>query len=174
MNRAQLIETNLAAKKVAATTQAMLNDRAASEFAEEGVAPSWKSTDFQAVANMTSGGPFVEDSAALQAWIEHNYPDEIETVTRVRPAFLSALIDRAAKCGAEMHLPIDIDGTTVIPGMSWREGGQFSHIAVTAKAPLKARLNELAEAVLNGHLPMALPSSFHPDAAAPVTSEVAA
>jgi hypothetical protein len=165
VNRAQLIELNLAAKRVAATTQQMLNDRAAAEFADEGVAPSWKSGDFNAVANMSRGGPYVSDADALQAWVAVNYPTEIETLVRIRPAFVSALVDRAAKAGAEDQLPLDADGERIIPGMSWSAGGQFSHMSVTAKAPLKARLDELATAVLGGHLPMALPSSFHPDAA---------
>lgn len=164
MNRAQLIETNLAAKKVAATTQEMLNDRAAREFAEEGVAPSWKSADFNAVANMVQGGPVIDDAAVLQAWVAVAHPEEIETITRVRPAFVAALLNRAKTFGDELHVPMEGDGT-IIPGLGWREGGEFSHISVTAKAPLKARLNELADAVVNGHLPMALPSSYSPDGA---------
>ena len=50
----------------------------------------------------------VANENALLAWVADNHP-EIETVTRIRPAFLTSLLDKAKRVGAM----VDSDGVVI-------------------------------------------------------------
>ena len=153
MNRADLIRTMAAARRVADVAKDMLTRDAAADYEEQGTAPTWNSKEFRVTSAVKQGGPVVMDDKALLAYVEKNYPTEVQTVKQINPVFLKVLLDNAAKLGD----PVDKDGT-VLPGVEWREGGEFSHISVTLKEPLKAELNELETAVRSGGWRMALPA----------------
>lgn len=51
----------------------------------------------------------VANENALLAWVADNHPTEIETVTRIRPAFLTSLLDKAKRVGAM----VDSDGVVI-------------------------------------------------------------
>lgn len=142
----------MAAKRAAEVTRAMLDADAAAEYAEHGTAPTWRSPDFTVTAAVKSGGPVVVDDAAFLRWVKVAHPDEVETLERVRPAFVTALLATASRLGE----PCDSDGT-VVEGMGWRDGGEYSHIAVKPSASLRARLDDFGAAIEAGVLPFALP-----------------
>jgi hypothetical protein len=153
VNRSDVILMNLAAKKAVEVTKQMLEQEAALEYAEQGTAPSWRGRDFTVSSAVKQGGPAIVDDAAFLAWVERSYPSEVETVRRVRPAYVSAILAQAARLAA----PCDSDGT-LIPGMAWRDGGEFSHLAVKPSADLRARLDAFGVAIIAGEFPFALPA----------------
>jgi len=55
----------------------------------------------------------ISDPGAFHRWVEKNRPEEIETITRVRPAFAKAVLTRAQRLGT----PVTEDGEE-IPGVS--------------------------------------------------------
>jgi|SRR5262245_20602348 len=63
----------------------------------------------------------VADRDEFQAWVAEHYPDEIETVTRVKPAFEDRLLTQAA--GADM--PVDIQTGALIPGVGMSHGAPY-------------------------------------------------
>jgi hypothetical protein len=76
----------------------------------------------------------VSDMPALVAWVERNYTTELELVTAVRPAFLTAILTASKEAG-EPCMP---DGTLDVPGVSVRRGNP----RIVAR-PDKARAAEL-------------------------------
>jgi hypothetical protein len=61
---------------------------------------------------------YVVDDAKFLAWVQANYPHEVETVSRVRPAFQRVVLDASKKFGA----PMAPDGTLDVPGVYVRTG----------------------------------------------------
>jgi len=76
----------------------------------------------------------VADMPALVAWVERNYTTELELVTAVRPAFLTAILTASKEAGE----PCAPDGTLDVPGVSVRRGSP----RIVAR-PDKARAAEL-------------------------------
>lgn len=60
----------------------------------------------------------VVDEDKLAAWVEQNYPTEVEYTVRVRPVFLKQLQDAAKKAGA----PVDPTTGEEIPGLEVTTG----------------------------------------------------
>lgn len=85
----------------------------------------------------------VTDPAALTAWVEEHYTTELELVTSVRPAFLTAILE-ATKAAGEPCAP---DGTLGVPGLSVRSGAPRIVVrpdkARAADLWLEARANPL-------------------------------
>lgn len=90
----------------------------------------------------------VTDEDAFFDWVAENRPDQIETVTRVRPGFAQAVTDQAKKDGAavdkttgetipgvtlgqgEPHPKVDlVDGAHELVAEAWRDGSLTEHIA---------------------------------------------
>jgi hypothetical protein len=63
----------------------------------------------------------VADEDDFMGWVTENHPDEIETVTRVKPGFADRLLTQAAGAGA----PIDVTTGELIPGVGISVGAQY-------------------------------------------------
>jgi hypothetical protein len=72
----------------------------------------------------------VTDEAAALAWAEKNYPDEVQTVRAIRPAFLKKLLDVAAS------LPVGSEGLDpatgqVLPFIEVLQGSPYVTVTTT-------------------------------------------
>lgn len=67
--------------------------------------------------------PFVKDPEALLAFVKHNHPTEVVTVPAVRPAFVTALLNRI-EWAADIQEFIDPETGEAIPGIDLTEPGQ--------------------------------------------------
>lgn len=114
-----------AARAKAAKFREELTADAQAEYAEQGTAPTWRLPDIGTVTLPVSRDTvYVADEHALIEWVHRNAPEEIETTYRVRPAYVTALLDSVhAVDGLDGYVVADNEGT-VIPGLAVREGGQ--------------------------------------------------
>lgn len=71
----------------------------------------------------------VADEEELMAWVGANHPGEIETVTRVRPAFVNQLLADTCAAGS----PVDVDTGELIPGIGVTKGEPY--ISTSQKKP---------------------------------------
>lgn len=98
----------------------------------------------------------VEDEAALLAWVAEHHPSEVQTVRSVRPAFLTALLERARVAGE----PVDPQTGEVIPGVSVGAGEPYPQVRLTADADALVAVEWQA-----GRLPAPLLSALGVEAA---------
>jgi hypothetical protein len=99
----------------------------------------------------------VEDAKALIEWLRINYPEQVQTIetSMVRPAYLSVLLDLAARNAADIDgpgpVPVDGDTGAVIPGVraKWVEGT----VRVVAEHAAKTRAASLLLAAMDDHAP---------------------
>ena len=140
MNRQELITRTLLLEQVAAEARAraaklreQLAGAALAELAEQGTAPTWKVKDVGTVWLPTSTETvYVADAGTFTAWVKARRPDEVETLHRVRPAFVGALLDAVAHDQERVFVPsvesspvdvfADLSGE-VVDGLSVRPGG---------------------------------------------------
>jgi hypothetical protein len=66
-------------------------------------------------------GSAIADEAAYRAWVERTHPEEIETVTRVRPDFTDRLKAVARKLGE----PVDPATGEQVPGLVVTQGDPY-------------------------------------------------
>lgn len=66
--------------------------------------------------------PAVKSPTELLEYVKHTFPTEVEVTTRVRPAFVSALLDRV-EWDAETQQFIDPTTGEAIPGLDWSAAG---------------------------------------------------
>lgn len=155
LNRAQLVEramffASLAtkAKEAADRIRSELEEQARAELESTGAAPTWRIPGVGTIPlALTQDTVDVVDEAAYRAYVATRYPDEVETVTQVRPAFSKQLREQAAKRG----VAVDDEGT-VIPGTVFRPGGEAKGISIRPAAPAKEASLELAEAFVDSLL----------------------
>lgn len=81
----------------------------------------------------------VTDEAAFIRWVGTRYPTEVTTVTTVRPAFRSKLIEHAKKIGEA----VDPDSGEVVPGVQVSFGDP--HLAVTPTSNAHKLADELVQ-----------------------------
>lgn len=108
---------------------------ARAEFEEQGTAPTWRIPDVATVAaSVSHAAVVVDDEGSFTAWVAKRYPTEVETVQRVRPAWLTGFLAKAFGAAGVVSDP----GTgEVVPGLGIRRGGDFAGISVRATPEAK-------------------------------------
>lgn len=76
----------------------------------------------QVTIGQKAAGAFVSNPAHLLAYVQHNYPGEVVTVPQVRPAFVTALLQRVV-WAEELQEYVDPESGEAIPGLSMSEPG---------------------------------------------------
>lgn len=134
------------AKARGAQAREQLDAQARGEFTRDGIAPTWRIPGVGTVPlALTADRVDVVDEAAYTAWVFEHRPDEVETITRVRPAYDKHVREGAAKRGAACTA----DGE-VIPGLRFTPGGEAKGIAIRASSDAKDGAAQLATAALDG------------------------
>lgn len=126
---------------------------AKAEYLEQGTAPTWRMPGITVTTAITHPSVRVADDKALLAYVARRYPTEVETIRRVRGAFLADLLARLAQAGE----PLADDEGTVIPGLEYVAGGEFRAISVRVEPGLRARLRGEVRTALEAGVPLALP-----------------
>jgi hypothetical protein len=164
MSRADTVKTILIleafadeARRRAAEHRELLNEQALAELDQQGTAPTWRLPDIaQVTLPLSKQKVEVVDADQLRAWVEARQPEEVETVstTRVRPAFVGALLEFLVVAdGVVMHP----ETGEVVPGLKVRKGGEPGSIRITPDrgvrafvASTAAEMLGTAQAALNG------------------------
>ncbi len=130
-------------------------EQARAELARDGVAPTWRIPGLGTVPlAVTQPSVTVVDEQAYLAWVAERHPTEVEEVVRVRAAFDADL--RRQLAAAECDPPCT-PGGEVIPGLSFRPGGQPAGVSVRATSAAKATALAVARDVLDSLRPTAPP-----------------
>ena len=155
MSRADIVRNILVleafaaeAKTIAARHRARLAETARTELEQEGTAPSWRLPDVARVVLPVSQQQIVvTDSAALQAWVEHHNPEEIEEVTtrKVRASYVTVLLGEVI---AEGTAAVWKQTGEIVPGITVRPGGQPGALTITAEKGVKAYVADTVSAML--------------------------
>jgi hypothetical protein len=96
-----------------------LATQAATEWTEQGAAPTWRMPDVGTVTlPVSKTAPVVDSAPHLAAWVADRWPTEVEPV--VRPAFMTALKGRLV---CEGGVVVDAETAEIVPGMGVRAGG---------------------------------------------------
>ena len=127
--------------------RARLSDAARSRWEEEGAAPSWK----RAGVGMASWlvpepRPVVVDDTAWLAYVRDRSPDDVETLERVRPNILTAIVDRCDQRGDNL---VDPETGEVVPGVEFRASAPHLLVKLDPEAKAAAvaqALDDLGEA----------------------------
>lgn len=153
MNRADTVRGVLlwegvadAAKAKAAAFREQLNADARNEYDEQGTAPTWRLKDIGTVTlPLSTETPYVADLDALTKWAAERYPDQIETITQLRAAFVAALLARVEVDEGQV-----IDTTTgeIVPGVGVREGGLPKALSIRPAAAAKTVIRVAADEVV--------------------------
>lgn len=126
-----------------------LTAEASAEFQRDGIAPTWRIPGFGSVPlNLTSDTVEVTDPDAYAKFVAERWPDEVESVLRVRKAFDGRLRASAVKRGDP---PTTADGE-VIPGLVFRPGGQPKGIQIRPDDQAKELAAHTAHAFLDSLL----------------------
>lgn len=149
MNRTELVQACIWLDQLAAQAKAeraklaaQLSADARAEFEEQGTAPTWRIPDVAVVAaSVSHEAAFVSDEKAFVEWMAKRFPSEVETVTRVRPAWQTAFLSGLQSAGEVACAP---DGE-VVPGVSVRPGGEFAGVSIRATGAAKEVFGRLAE-----------------------------
>lgn len=129
MNRFEMIRQTLMWEQVAAAARAKaakfreeLDAAARAEYAEQGTAPTWRLPDIGTVSLPVSKETiYVTDEAVLVEWAKRDWPGEVVTVEKIRPAFLRVLLETVAVAAGEVA--VDAGSGEIIPGLAVRAGG---------------------------------------------------
>lgn len=154
MNRQELIWRTLlwesivsAARAKASAMRDELTADARAEYAEQGTAPTWRLPDIGTVSLPVSRETvYVADETALIDWARRFHPDEVETVTRLRPAFLAALL--AESRGTDDAVVWLREGA-LVPGLAVRPGGAPQSLSFRPSAAAKQVAAEGAAALVD-------------------------
>lgn len=138
-----LDQLTAAAKVERAKLAADLAADARAELEEQGTAPTWRIPDVATVSSsVTHAAVFVENEAAFTAWVAKRYPTEVETVQRVRSAWLTGFL---AKAPGAAGVVSDPETGEVVPGLGIRRGGDFAGISVRATTEAKSVFAAVAQ-----------------------------
>ncbi len=153
LTRAELLRMALTAKAIAAECERRLKNEMHDACVANTTFESWRIPGVGTVsASQNQDRAEVVDQDALLAWVAQNYPTEIETVTRVRNAgWLAKLLEDLVPV-----TPAGVDDTwepkpgdplpardaegSVVPGVSWRMGGDFRGVSITPDRVLVKQL----------------------------------
>jgi hypothetical protein len=91
------------------------------EFEEQGAAPTWRLADLGTWSlPVSKEAAYVADEAEFLDWLKRFHPTEVETVERVRPAFLSRMLP---ECSGEDGDVVWMREGALVPGLAIRPGG---------------------------------------------------
>ena len=157
MNRFEMIRRTLMWEQVAAAARAKaaklrddLTADAQAEYAEQGTAPTWRLPDIGTVTLPVSKETIVvTDEAALVEWAKRDWPGEVVTVEKIRPAFLRVLLENVAVAAGEVA--VDSGSGQIIPGLAVRPAGTPQSLSFRpspdAKAVAQAGAQHLVDAL---------------------------
>lgn len=135
----------------AAKASAELAAAAEAEYAEQGVAPTWRIRGLGTIPlALSQDQVVVVDERAYLDWVAARYPTEVEETVRVRPAFDEHLRKGAAKRGDP---PCDAAGEP-IPGVAFVPGGRPKGISLRLEPAAKAGAAAAAAAYLEAMPPV--------------------
>lgn len=135
-----------AASARAKTFTAGLEAQAREELERDGYAPTWRIPGLGTVPlALTSDRVDISDEAAYVAWVARRHPTEVETITRVRAAFDEQFRRQLARRGE----PLCDDEGTIIPGLTFRQGGLPRGIQIRPEPAAKEAAAALAGAYLD-------------------------
>jgi len=121
-----------------------LADEAYEEYRRTKSLPTWRFEDLAVVAAGAShAAVVVADEATFTKWARVRYPDQVETIYRVRPAWLAGYLKRLQHEGLSA-----VDKDEVVPGLVVKPGGQFIGVTVTGKPEAKEVYAAVAQASL--------------------------
>ena len=152
LNRATIVRGIVACEALAKRLRARLADEAATDAATNGTIPSWKIAGVNVVGSATHDSVVVTDEAAFLAWVAERHPTEVETIRRVRPAWLSGFLTDVVGRG---NPPCDAEGQ-IVPGLEWRPGGEFKTLTYKVDPEVKALVAAHADEIATGRRPLAL------------------
>lgn len=108
---------------------------ARAEYEEQGTAPTWRIPDVATVsASVSHAAVYVADEESFTDWVAKRYPTEVETIQRIRSAWLADFLKRAL---GSVDVVADPDTGERVPGLGIRGGGQLSGISIRASAAAK-------------------------------------
>lgn len=152
LNRATVVRGIVACEAIAKRLRAHLAAEAAADMEKNGTVPSWRLAGVNVVGSTTHDSVAVADEAAFLDWVAERYPTEVETVRRVRPAWLPRFL---AEVKARGNPPCDAEGEEV-PGLEWRPGGEFNTLTYKVDGEVKALVAAHADEIAAGRRPLAL------------------
>lgn len=143
----------LAHRAAASALEASLKDEVAEEYERERASVNWTWPGAGSVyTSLNKDAVVVTDPAALLAWVEINYPEQVHTVKEIRPAWLTknllpSLEPNSSDEGGEKRLspgerlPVIGAGGAIVPGVHWVKGGGLRSVSVKPDAAAEIRLN---------------------------------
>lgn len=166
--RAERYRLMLAHRAAASALEASLKDEAAEEYERERASVTWAWPGQGSIyTSLNQDTAIVTDPDSLLAWVKANRPDQVETIERVRPAYLERLLQEVvpiemdpgrkqpedATAGARFCVVVEGDGVTV-PGVRWVKGGGLRSVSVKPDPSVTRRMNLAAAAYAAGEGPM--------------------
>lgn len=154
MNRTDLIAEIIrteqiaqAARDRASELRKTLASDATAEYHEQGTAPTWRGEYGVVTLPITRPSIEVQDPDRLVAWCAEHHPTEVETVRRVREAYLSYIRQHYVMDSDADGLPVVLDPTTQEPvdGLTWQPGGQPGALSIRPTPAAKRQARQYAE-----------------------------
>lgn len=157
MNRSIVVRALAACETLAGKLREALNADARAEFEEQGTAPTYRMPGYTVSASLSKPSAHVSDETAWRKWVKFAYPAAVIEV--VNPAWQKDFLAKALARALDSGLPLaDADGT-VLPGVEIAPGGQIRAVAVKPTPQEKAALERVADDIVAGRRPLALPST---------------
>lgn len=129
-----------AAAEYAARYRQQLADTAFTQYAVEGVAPTYRMPDVATVSTrIARDAVTVTDPAALLAWVAERHPEQVQQ--QVRTSYIDHLRRTGRPNGTDV---VDPDGE-VVPGLAYVPGGRFLGITVKPTTAAAEVFGALAE-----------------------------
>lgn len=158
MNRTELVQAvvwldQIAAHAIAegAKLREQLTADARAEYEEQGTAPTWRIPDVATVAAAVSHeSVYVADETAFTRWVMSRYPTEIETVSKVRTAWLADFLRTVTVEHGTIdgQVAFDTSSGEWVSGLAVREGGRFAGVSIRATSEAKAAFGAVANHAL--------------------------
>lgn len=154
MDRLEVVRALAACRALEKVLQDTLEADARNEV-DKGTPPTWRPPGITVSCHTHQPWVSVYDQDAWLKWCQDRHPDQVETLTRVRPAFQTAYLKAVAKRGSP---PQAKDGE-IIPGLDYHPGGGFRSISLLVAEALKVHMEDMAQEMVAGVRPLALPGS---------------
>lgn len=154
MNRIEVMTALAACRALEAVLVEALANEGRYELETNGTAMTARRGGLALSAKTHQPWVSVHDEEQWRNWVALRYPEEVETLVRVRQSFQTAYLAATAKRGSP---PQAKDGE-IIPGLSWHPGGGFSHVQLRVAPEVKQQLESKAQAMVAGSVPLALPA----------------
>lgn len=166
--RAERLQLMLAHRAAASALEASLKDEAAEEAEREGAKINWSwPGQGQVYTSHNDDASTVTDPAALLTWVKSNYPEQVQVIEAIRPAWLKVFLDTVEPIpdGDETPEPervaagdrlnvVDPRGGAIVPGVRWVKGGGLRSVSVKPDPDATRRMNLAAAAYAAGTGPL--------------------